>query len=143
MTAVFAVAAGITVLSGTSPAVAAVTPSITVDPTTGLAGGDRVAVYGKNFPAGQVIAVIQCNDPGHSPEKLACNLAGYVSEAADATGGFTQKLTVRSSFDGVNLVTGEPLGKIDCTVAPGCTVLAANVEGAPVFAEPVPISFGS
>ncbi|WP_173142142.1 enediyne antibiotic chromoprotein [Kibdelosporangium persicum] len=142
MLAIVAILTGVAVFGG-SPAMAAPAPAITVDPTSGLTDGDRIAVYGSGFPAGQVIAVLQCNDPGHNPEKIACDLAGHVTQPADAAGGFIAKLTVHSSFDGVNLVTGEPTGKVDCAVAPGCTVLAANVEGEPVFAEPVPISFGS
>ncbi|MEU0885778.1 enediyne antibiotic chromoprotein [Lentzea sp. NPDC005914] len=126
-------------LVGSTPAFAAA-PALSVTPSTGLSDGQSVTVTGSGFPAGDAVAAVQCNVP-EDPAKISCNFPDNAQTTTDSDGGFSAALTVRAQFDGVNPITGAPAGHVDCTVAPGCGVLAGSLATPEVFAGPAPISF--
>lgn len=128
-------------LVGTTPAFAAA-PALSVTPSTGLSHGQSVAVTGTGFPAGDAVAALQCDVPADLA-RISCDFADNAQTTTDSEGGFSAPLTVRARFDGVNPITGAPAGHVDCTVAPGCGVLAGSLATPEVFAGPVPVSFAS
>jgi hypothetical protein len=124
------------VLLGATSALAA-TPSITVTPSSGLSDGQQVAVAGSGFTASDTITLLECVS---SATTVGCDTADAQTAAADDTGSFsTDTFTIRASFDGVDPQTGASTGQVDCTVSPGCSVIAA--DSAQEYSA-VAISFG-
>jgi len=120
----------------------AAAPEIAVSPATGLTDGQSVAVNGEGFPAGESVAMVQCNAPA-DPAALSCNYADYVPAAADGAGAFSGNIVVRGVFDGINPVTGQPAGTVDCASGTACAIAVGSQADPSIFAPPAPIAFGS
>lgn len=101
----------------------AASASVTVTPNTGLSNGQQVAVAGSGFAANSDVLVVECLN---STTTASCDVADEVGVSADAAGGVSAKLTVRQSFAGANPSSGAATGQVDCTVSPGCAVVAIN-----------------
>lgn len=105
-----AVASVVTVAAGALVALvalagpaAAAGPSITVSPSTGLRSGQTLTVTGAGFtPDYPQMVVVQC--AASATGANGCDTNDVKFTKADAQGGFTVALTVRSSF-----------GSTDCT----------------------------
>jgi hypothetical protein len=74
---------------GAWPAAAA--PSLTVTPSTGLAGGDQVAVQATGLPPGVTVRVIQCDQFNDDVELDCPDIASVV---ADGAGGVAATVTL-------------------------------------------------
>ncbi|RSN29145.1 hypothetical protein DMC61_21825 [Amycolatopsis sp. WAC 04169] len=123
---------------GTSPALA-LQPSLTVSPTTGIADGQTLSVTGSGFGANATVHIVECSLNGGV---LACNLGNGDAKTvtADSNGQVAAGLPVRKVYAGVDPVTGNPTGQVDCGAAPGCIVVA-SVDGSSTATDPVAISF--
>lgn len=78
-------------------------PSITVSPSSGLSNGQNVTVKGSGFtPNYSNMVVVEC--AASATGANGCNTNDVKFTKADATGGFTVTLTLRSKF-----------GSTDCT----------------------------
>jgi hypothetical protein len=123
-----------------APAAHAAAPAITVTPASGLSDGQSVSIGGGGFPAGESIAVVQCNAPS-DPAQTSCNYADYVSTVADSSGAVSASIVVRVSFTGTNPGTGQPAGQVDCAAGP-CTIAVGSQADPSIFAPPAEITFG-
>ncbi|WP_326414916.1 enediyne antibiotic chromoprotein [Amycolatopsis sp. H20-H5] len=133
--AALAAGAGLVLLTVPSAGAAeAAAPAISVSPASGLSNGQAVTVTGTGFPAGAQVGASECSN-GTWPD-VRCDSADGVSATADASGGFSVTLTVRTAFQGA----GQPAGPVDCLSAPGCAVRAGDTTGA-VVAAPVALAF--
>lgn len=131
---------GAAAMLAAAPAADATAPAITVSPASGLSDGQSVSVTGGGFPAGESIAVVQCNAPA-DPAQTSCNYADYVSTTADSSGAVNASIVVRASFMGTNPGTGQPAGQVDCAAGP-CTIAVGSQADPAIFAPPATITFG-
>lgn len=110
-------------------------PVATVDPSTGLTDGQRVAVTGSGFEPDSGIAVIQCAVGGPG-DGSACDLSSLTYAPSDAQGNVRASFTVRASLH----TSG---GTVDCAAAPGTCMVAVVWPGDPSSAVVTPLSFAT
>ncbi len=127
-------AAGLAVFA--APAAYAASPSITVDPSTGLADGQSVVVAGNGFPAGKTVYVTECS--GSNPANPVCEQVDQHGTVAQ-DGSVTVSATAHRTFDGYD-PAGNPAGSVTCNATTSCWMAAAVDRS--TFAPPAPISFG-
>lgn len=137
-----AIAIGASLCLSLAPIAHAAAPAIEVNPATGLTDGQLVAVTGSGFPAAENLAMVQCNAPA-DPAALSCNYADFASVTADDAGAFTGSIVVRGAFDGINPVTGQPAGHVDCASGEACAIAVGSQRDPSVFAPPASITFSS
>jgi hypothetical protein len=77
------------------PALAA--PSVSASPSTGLNNGDHVTVTISGFPASDSLAALECNpDPSIPQDGSGCNIGGIKFFTANANGGGSATVTVKT-----------------------------------------------
>lgn len=130
---VVAIGAGAVLLGGSNAlATTAATPSVTITPSTGLSDGQAVAVSGGNFPSAVAVDTVECGFAAGATTP-SCDFADVAASTSDASGAFSANLTVRAKF-----------GDVDCTAAPGCSIVSTTTDATtPIHSDPVAISFGS
>jgi hypothetical protein len=104
-------------LASASPASAQ--PMITVTPDTNLVDFQTVTVSGSGFAAEATIGIAMCTSGSLSVDN--CDLDTSILVQSDATGAFTTAYTVE------RLIETPVSGPVDCAVAPGCILGAANI----------------
>ncbi|MCP2330600.1 Neocarzinostatin family protein [Actinoalloteichus cyanogriseus DSM 43889] len=113
-------------------------PAVTVAPATGLPASGEVDVEVSGFTPGETVSVTQCGGDVETGDIL-CRVDDAPTVSLDEDGAASTPLTVTSTFEGLDLVTGETM-TIDCgTFDGGCHVGVAQTEGL-LFAS-APISF--
>jgi hypothetical protein len=115
------------------PAVPANRPALQLDPASGVTDGATVHVAGTGFTPDQQLRVAQCRAGGFG--LLGCDPA-TVMVTSDANGSFSLDFVVRAAIT----AAGQDGGAVDCTVPPGCAIVAANDFSASEFAN-APIGF--
>ena len=85
-----------------SAAPASASPGLSVTPSSGLADGQSVSVYGTGFAADATnINVVQCQ--AGSTSANSCNIAGgQFFQHTNGSGALTVSITVKASFGSVN-----------------------------------------
>jgi LPXTG-motif cell wall-anchored protein len=104
-------------------------PALQVDPASGLVDGTTVHVTASGFTPNQQVKVAQCRAGGFG--FAGCDLATQVMATPDANGAFTLDFVVHAAI----VASGTDGGPVDCTLAPGCAVVAANDVAASEFAN--------
>ena len=98
-------------------------PSMGVDPATGLVDGQVVAVTGSHLPTdwpNGVGNIVECRTDSDRPS--TCDLThDLTTYHPDSSGTLSVQLTVHRS-----ITTGS--GVVDCTIAPGCIILLGNPD---------------
>lgn len=97
-----------------TPAAAEGERTVTLDPATGLAPGQEVALTGAGFNPSVSVAVVQCR--GAVPTVGDCDIGNFATVTSDASGGFSATFVIRRL-----LSRGSSI--VDCASVPGACVL--------------------
>jgi hypothetical protein len=118
------------------PAVPPNRPALQLAPAVGVTDGATVQLTGTGFTPDQQLRVAQCRAGGFGLH--GCDPATQVMANSDANGSFSLDFVVRAAIT----AAGEDGGPVDCTVPPGCAIVAANDLSASEFANAA-IGFGA
>ena len=106
-------------------------PQITVDPATGLADGQTVAVSGTGFQADQDVALVECGAEVTTPPFIGATCTYYtVSVRTDAEGNFGPvNFTVTTAITGARWAKGHYIpASHTCAATEDCYVHAFSLS---------------
>ena len=104
-------------------------PRVELAPATPLHDGQPVQIAGTGFGASQGVQIFQCSNepvPGSTPPESKCEHAAMIVVTTDPKGAFGPvAFLIGRSITATNFNNEE----VDCTIAPGCTIIVSGGPG--------------